>query len=176
LRPTSSFAALPSGIHRICHYGLFAGALRADNIERVRQLLDAAENAPQPSRPEADSQAEDVSPARRYPCCGGRMIIVEMFEGPRPAIAMSEPDQDQHLMTVATHPSHRRSSLRPAARRNTSAMSARSRQSSFHRCERLASAHRRHRKRPPSPLPMKTPSAADCRRLARQPSAILKSP
>ena len=74
---------LPSGFHRIRHYGLFAGAVRADNIERARQLLAAAENAPQPSR-EADSRAEDVSPARRCPCCGGRMIIVETFEGPRP--------------------------------------------------------------------------------------------
>jgi hypothetical protein len=74
---------LPSGFHRIRHYGLFAGAMRADNIECARQLLAAAENAPQPSR-EADSRAEDVSPARRCPCCGGRMIIVETFEGPRP--------------------------------------------------------------------------------------------
>jgi hypothetical protein len=74
---------LPSGFHRIRHYGLFAGAVRADNIERARQLLAAAENAPQPSR-EADSRAEDVSPARRCPCCGVRMIIVETFEGPRP--------------------------------------------------------------------------------------------
>ena len=36
---------LPSGFHRIRHYGLFAGTVRAHNIERVRQLL-AAENAP----------------------------------------------------------------------------------------------------------------------------------
>ena len=74
---------LPSGFHRIRHYGLFAGPVRADNIERARQLLAAADDAPQPSR-EADSQAEDVSPARPCPCCGGRMIIVETFEGPRP--------------------------------------------------------------------------------------------
>ena len=32
---------LPSGFHRIRHYGLFAGAVRARNIERVRQLLAA---------------------------------------------------------------------------------------------------------------------------------------
>jgi Putative transposase/Transposase zinc-binding domain len=76
---------LPSGFHRIRHYGFLAGAVRADNIERARHLLAAAENAPQPSHAEADSQAEDVSPARRCPCCGGRMIIVETFEGPRPA-------------------------------------------------------------------------------------------
>ncbi len=79
---------LPSGFHRIRHYGLIAGALRADNIERARRLLAAAENAPQPSRAEPDTQTQDVSPARPCPCpcpcCGGRMIIVETFEGPRP--------------------------------------------------------------------------------------------
>ena len=30
---------LPSGFHRIRHYGLFASATRADNIARARQLL-----------------------------------------------------------------------------------------------------------------------------------------
>jgi Putative transposase len=72
---------LPSGFHRIRHYGLFAGTVRADNIERVRQLLAA----PEPSPKEADGEAEDVSSAQRCPCCGGRMIIVETFEGARPA-------------------------------------------------------------------------------------------
>ena len=52
---------LPSGFHRIRHYGLFAGAVRAQNIERVRQLLAAAENAPQPSRAAADSPPEETS-------------------------------------------------------------------------------------------------------------------
>jgi hypothetical protein len=75
---------LPSGFHRIRHYGLFAGTVRARNIERARHLLEA-EAAPQRPCAKADSQAEDVSPARRCPCCGGRMIIVETFEGPRPA-------------------------------------------------------------------------------------------
>ena len=32
---------LPGGFHRIRHYGLFAGAVRAHNIERARQLLVA---------------------------------------------------------------------------------------------------------------------------------------
>ncbi|MBV9287511.1 MAG: IS91 family transposase [Hyphomicrobiales bacterium] len=76
---------LPSGFHRIRHYGFFAGAVRAANVERARQLLTAAQAAAQPRRAEADSQADDVSFARRCPCCGGRMIIVETFEGPRPA-------------------------------------------------------------------------------------------
>jgi Putative transposase/Transposase zinc-binding domain len=75
---------LPSGFHRIRHYGFLAGSLRANNVERVRRLLAAAESAPQPSRAETSSPTDDVSPARRCPCCGGRMIIVETFEGPRP--------------------------------------------------------------------------------------------
>jgi hypothetical protein len=75
--------------HRIRHYGLFAGTVRARNIERVRQLL-AACNAPgKRSSAEADSDAEPPSPASRCPCCGGRMIIVETFEGARPARAPS---------------------------------------------------------------------------------------
>ena len=168
---------LPSGFHRIRHYGLLAGAMRADNIERVRHLLAAAEGAPQPSR-EADNPAEDVSPARRCPCCGGRMIIIETFEGPRPlAFPVAEPDQDRQLMIVAPHPAaHPRSPSSPAARRNKSATPARTRQSSFGRRQRHAPVHRRHRKRPLSPLPLKTTIAAGCRRPARQPSAILKSP
>ncbi len=72
---------LPSGFHRIRHYGLFAGTVRARNIERVRRLLVAPERAPA----EADNDAETPSSAHRCPCCGGRMIIIETFEGVRPA-------------------------------------------------------------------------------------------
>src|SRR5277367_220741 len=50
-------------------------------FQRVRQALAASEGAPQRSRAEAGGEAEDVAPARRCPCCGGRMIIVETFEG-----------------------------------------------------------------------------------------------
>ena len=76
---------LPSGFHRIRHYGLFAGTVRARNIERARQALAASKPAAQRSRAEAGGEAEDVPPAGRCPCCGGRMIIVETFEGARPA-------------------------------------------------------------------------------------------
>ena len=76
---------LPSGFHRIRHYGLFAGTVRARNIERVRQALAAPETTPERSHAETDSQAEAASPVRRCPCCGGRMIIVETFEGARHA-------------------------------------------------------------------------------------------
>jgi hypothetical protein len=76
---------LPSGFHRIRHYGLFAGTVRTHNIERVRQLLAAPKTPPEHPFAEADGKAETASRARRCPCCGGRMIIVETFEGARPA-------------------------------------------------------------------------------------------
>jgi hypothetical protein len=75
---------LPSGFYRIITT-VCSPAVRARNVERVGRWLAAAQAAPRPSPAEADSQAEDVSPARRCPCCGGRMIIVETFEGPRPS-------------------------------------------------------------------------------------------
>jgi hypothetical protein len=80
---------LPSGFHRIRHYGLIAGAVRARNIERARQLLAAPKLSPQCAHAEVDSETEAPSPARRCPCCGGRMIIVETFEGLRPARSQS---------------------------------------------------------------------------------------
>ncbi len=76
---------LPSGFHRIRHYGLFAGTARARNIERARQLVAPSTTPSERSRAEADSDAETLSSARRCPCCGGRMLVVETFEGPRPA-------------------------------------------------------------------------------------------
>jgi len=76
---------LPSGFHRIRHYGLFASAVRVRNIKRARQLLGAPETPRQPTRDEADSEAEQPSALRRCPCCGGRMFVVETFEGVRPA-------------------------------------------------------------------------------------------
>jgi hypothetical protein len=75
---------LPSGFHRIRHYGLFAGTVRARNIERARQLLTELKAPSQRKPGEADSDAEAPLPARRCPCCGGRMIIIETFEGARP--------------------------------------------------------------------------------------------
>ena len=44
---------LPKGFHRIRHYGLFAKAVRADNIARARELLAV----PKPQREPADADA-----------------------------------------------------------------------------------------------------------------------
>jgi hypothetical protein len=75
---------LPSGFHRIRHYGLFASAVRAHNIERIRALLAVAETLPQ-QRPQTDGGGDPSEGAHKCPCCGGRMIIIETFEGARPA-------------------------------------------------------------------------------------------
>ena len=76
---------LPSGFHRIRHYGLFASAVRAKNIERARQLLAASEGSTKCLRAEADNSAESPAAEHRCPCCGGRMIVIETFDGARPA-------------------------------------------------------------------------------------------
>jgi hypothetical protein len=67
---------LPSGFHRIRHYGLFANGGRVANIARARELL--AMPVPEPDR--NDETFEPSPPERPCPCCGGRMIIIETFE------------------------------------------------------------------------------------------------
>ena len=65
---------LPHGFHRIRHYGLFASGTRADNIARARELLAV-------SKPEDQPTGAAVDPSKpTCPCCGGRMIIIEVFE------------------------------------------------------------------------------------------------
>jgi hypothetical protein len=71
---------LPKGFHRIRHYGLFANGNRATNIARARALLSVHT----PTKDEADN-VEDANPDETRilnlpcPCCGGRMIIIEVF-------------------------------------------------------------------------------------------------
>jgi hypothetical protein len=76
---------LPSGFHRIRHYGLFASPARTRNIDRARQLLATPAPSAESSGAKADNGAESPAAAHRCPCCGGRMIVIETFEGVRPA-------------------------------------------------------------------------------------------
>jgi hypothetical protein len=71
---------LPSGFHRIRHYGLFANGARADNLARARELLNAP--APQIETDEAEAPEADAPPMLTHPCpcCGGRMVIIDTFE------------------------------------------------------------------------------------------------
>jgi len=67
---------LPDGFHRIRHYGLFANTTRADNVVKARALLaDAA----LPTPPQG-TDPKELTPSMPCPCCGGRMILVEVFE------------------------------------------------------------------------------------------------
>ncbi len=68
---------LPSGFHRIRHYGLFANGGRADNLARTRDLLGVPTPQDEPRDANADEPLTHSPPC---PCCGGRMIIIETFE------------------------------------------------------------------------------------------------
>jgi putative transposase/transposase-like zinc-binding protein len=77
---------LPTGFHRIRHYGLFASAVRAQNVERARQLLVTAKATSEHEHsPAKADEVESPEAAHRCPCCGGRMIVIETFDGVRPA-------------------------------------------------------------------------------------------
>ena len=71
---------LPAGFHRIRYYGLLASGWRAENIARARELLAL------PLLPIAAIKAANANinepqmPKHPCPCCGGPMIIIEIFQ------------------------------------------------------------------------------------------------
>jgi hypothetical protein len=72
---------LPDGFHRIRYYGFAANGHRAARLALCRQLLDVATRRAEAPHDECtgDSPPDTALPC---PCCGGRMIIVEMFDSP----------------------------------------------------------------------------------------------
>jgi hypothetical protein len=66
---------LPKGFHRIRHYGLLASATRKANVARARELLAVAT----PSETLEPVSAPDQG--LPCPCCGGRMIFIEIIHG-----------------------------------------------------------------------------------------------
>jgi len=66
---------LPSGFHRIRHYGLLANCSRSANLALARQLLQV--------RPQEPEQSEDALDGGRptfvCPHCGHAMTIVQIF-------------------------------------------------------------------------------------------------
>jgi len=67
---------LPSGFHRIRHYGLLANGNRRDNLALARELLHA-------TPPPPDESADDAStaPAPTFVCahCGQAMVVLQAF-------------------------------------------------------------------------------------------------
>jgi hypothetical protein len=90
---------LPTGFHRIRHYGFLANGQRRAAVARARALLVARPEAPDdqtlPADGTGDAAAADAAPPKAYrcPCCGGAMIVVETFRrggapASRPAATM----------------------------------------------------------------------------------------
>ena len=64
---------LPTGFHRIRHYGLLAGGTRKDSLALARRLLAVAP----PPEDTAPEEPPDTRPP--CPCCGGQMVVIEAF-------------------------------------------------------------------------------------------------
>jgi hypothetical protein len=73
---------LPSGFHRIRHYGLLANTGRRDHLARVRELLQVALVNAEPMGADASDKA--VQPTFVCPDCGAAMIIIEILARKQP--------------------------------------------------------------------------------------------
>ena len=77
---------LPSGFHRIRHYGLLANSGRRNNLKRARELLiDKSDNDDANDKRVIESAKSNETPepiAATYTCpdCGSPMVIIECFE------------------------------------------------------------------------------------------------
>ena len=85
---------LPKGFHRIRHYGLLASAGRKANVARARELLAA------PASAAVEDAAPLPDPRPPCPCCGGRMVIIEIFQ--RAARARAPPSSHPSTRTSAS--------------------------------------------------------------------------
>jgi len=78
---------LPSGFHRIRHYGLLANCRRSANLALARQLLQVPAQEPQPD----EDALDDGRPTFVCPHCGHSMIVVQIFRRGEPIRAPPEP-------------------------------------------------------------------------------------
>jgi hypothetical protein len=98
---------LPSGFHRIRHYGLFANGSRAENLARARELL----GMPDPVREVDDAQAiEAMEPPSRNqpcPCCGGRRSMRPLTTRQGPSAHHRRPSTGNRRAWPRTRSAHR---------------------------------------------------------------------
>ena len=75
---------LPSGFHRIRHYGLIANTTRKDNLTRARELLMGEKNL-EPAGAETNdtdtANGDDESVTYVCPDCGAPMRVIDIFLG-----------------------------------------------------------------------------------------------
>ncbi len=72
---------LPNGFHRIRHYGLLANGHRADKLALCRGLLDAPAARMDHHMDDDNDQGNPKQEPPPCPCCGGRMRVIESFNG-----------------------------------------------------------------------------------------------
>ncbi len=169
---------LPSGFHRIRHYGLFASAVRALNIER----------APFAGRARGLARAlarRGGERGRKSFACASMSMLRRPDDHRRNvrrrapcAFFTAEPDQDRHLMiAIAVLPaSQHRSASVPAARRTRRALSSQRPPTFSKRRAHAGPSYDRDRKSSSSSLPPITLDASGPRSHTCDPSAIFKSP
>lgn len=81
---------LPDGFHRIRHYGLFANGHRAEKLVVCRKLLDVAPASLDRGGLDCDNANAAGDDPPPCPCCGGRMKIIDTFDGILPRSARSQ--------------------------------------------------------------------------------------
>ena len=69
---------LPTGFHRIRHYGLIANAGRRDNLAKARELLQVPADTGDTANADA-AVAEPGQPTFVCPDCGAPMIVIEIL-------------------------------------------------------------------------------------------------
>ena len=75
---------LPSGFHRIRHYGLIANTTRRDKLARARELLIVgkfSETADAETIGTETTDNDDESVTYVCPDCGAPMLVVDIFLG-----------------------------------------------------------------------------------------------
>ena len=70
---------LPPGFHRIRYYGLLTSSARVKNIARIRALLATPLLPIDAIKAATAKHEEPKAPEHSCPCCGSRMLIIEMF-------------------------------------------------------------------------------------------------
>lgn len=69
---------LPSGFHRIRHFGLLANGGRRENLAKVRKLLQVAPT-PLPETADTSVSTTLAQPSFVCPDCGAAMVVIETF-------------------------------------------------------------------------------------------------
>ena len=87
---------LPKGFHRIRHYGLLASTGRKADLARARDLLAV----PAPAEVKETASPPDSDPRPPCPCCGGRMVVIEIFS--RAARARAPPSPPACIGTAVS--------------------------------------------------------------------------